>query len=428
MFQAKFGRKLAARSKSFFSQLETLARKTGLIRRVSKKFSASGLVLTLLKAVSSGKGSFNQLAITMDQSEMESCSAQALWKRIDQRAVHFMMEVTAQALTERWSKEQVIAAALFKRVIIEDSSQTKLPASNHEEFPGHGNGSGETAGCKFDLAFDLLTGEVIFDTLRLATDQDRELGKDLVDLVEENDLVLRDMGYFSLSEFGRIAALGAWWLSRLPANVTAHDQDGRKLEMILRNTKAARVEFEALVGEVGHPARLIAVRATAPVARQRRRQRRQKATELGKSASKDMLTRDAWHIMITNVEEVMMGAKELSELYRVRWQVEITFRAWKQSAHLEVALKRRSNPYHLQALMYAGILMLILTMKTAALLQKTYRDDVLSIEKIADAFTSNLATLTSLESFATYNPDHRHLRMDRRSRKSLHQIAHGLLG
>ena len=41
-----------------------------------------------------------------------------------------------------------------------------------------------------DLVFDLLTGEPLFQTLHLATDQDRELGKDLVDLVEKDDLVL----------------------------------------------------------------------------------------------------------------------------------------------------------------------------------------------------------------------------------------------
>ncbi len=78
--------------------------------------------------------------------------------------------------------------------------------------------------------------------------------------------------------------------------------------------------------------------------------------------------------------------------------------------------------------MYAGILLLILTMKTAALLQGRDRDYALSIEKIADALTTFLATLTSLESLATYDPDPRHLRMDRRARKSLHQIAVALLG
>lgn len=34
--------------------------------------------------------------------------------------------------------------------------------------------------------------------------------------------------------------------------------------------------------------------------------------------------------------------------------------AWKQSSQLKEALKRKSNPFHLQCLMYAGMLQLIL--------------------------------------------------------------------
>ena len=143
-------------------------------------------------------------------------------------------------------------------------------------FPGHGNGKGKTAGCKSDLAFDLLTGEPVFQTLHLATEQDRELGKDLVDLVEPDDLVLRDMGYFSVKEFARIAQRSAYWLSRVPASVTICDSEGRKLETILRHSKASEIAFEARVTGAGHRARLLAVRAAPEVARQRRRMRRAK--------------------------------------------------------------------------------------------------------------------------------------------------------
>ncbi len=242
MFNTISGSKLAARSKKLFSQVGSIARQTGLIVRRSVKFSAEGFVVTLIQSVTSGKASFNQLAQSLSHCETKSMSRQALWNRMDSKAVSFMMEVTRRALEQRWSSEVLIASKLFARVILEDSSQVKLPKGNHEDFPAHGNGKGETAGCKFDLAFDLLTGEPVHQSLRLATDQDKELGKDLVDLVKPNDLVLRDMGYFSLAEFLRIEGRYAWWLSRLPANVMARDFEGRKLEDILRTTKCNRLD------------------------------------------------------------------------------------------------------------------------------------------------------------------------------------------
>ena len=136
-----------------------------------------------------------------------------------------------------------------------------------------------------------------------------------------------------------------------------------------------------------------------------------------------MLTRDGWHIIITNVGTEVMKTSEIFALYSVRWQIEIIFRAWKQSSQLVKALARHSNPLHLQTLMYGAILLLILTMKTAALLSKLHPRYQLSIEEIAPSLATFVLTLVSMDCFAHYDPDPRHLRMDKRTRKSLCQIA-----
>jgi len=417
------GSKLADRSKGLFSQLDILARESQLIVRSSAKFSAKGFVLSLFKAVLSGKASFNQIAASLKRSEMKSMSRQGVHGRVDQSAVSFMIAVTGQALKERWAEQRMICSKVFKRVLVEDSSQAKTHVKNAEDFPGHGNGKGKTAGCKSDLAFDLLTGEPVFQTLHLATEQDRELGKELVDVVEQDDLVLRDMGYFSVKEFDRIAQRGAYWLSRLPVSVKVCDTEGRKLETILRGSRAKQVEFEARVTEGGHGARLLAVRAAPEVARERRRKRREQARELGKQPSKDMLLRDGWYLLITNIGEDLMGCSDLFKLYATRWQIEIIFRAWKQSGQLIKAIGRDSNIFHLQCLIYAAIIILILTMKAASLLRQQHARYRLSIEKLADDLGSEILTLLSLDGFGDYDPDPRHLQMDKRSRKSLWQIA-----
>ena len=423
MFKTISGSKLADRPKRFFSRLGSLARKTNLIVRNSPKFSAEGFTLGVLKAVITGKASFNQLAMNMGQSEHKTMSRQALHKRVDHSAVAFMMSAAGQAIKDRWDDESLIVTKRFSRVLIEDSSQAKTDKANAEDFPAHGNGQGQTAGCKIDLAFDLLTGEPISEALHLATQQDREIGKDLVDLVKPFDLVLRDMGYFSSAEFSRIESLDAFWLSRLPVSVKAHDLEGRKLETILRTARAKEIDCDMSIGDARHAARLVAVRTTPEVASERRRQRREQARQLGKQPDQDMLTRDGWHIIITNVGTELMKTSEIFALYSVRWQIEIIFRAWKQSSQLVKALARHSNPLHLQTLMYGAILLLILTMKTAALLSKLHPRYQLSIEKIAQSLATFVLTLVSMDCFAHYDPDPRHLRMDKRTRKSLCQIA-----
>lgn len=420
MLERLIGSELAARSKELSSQLEPIARKCGFIRRRSRHFSAPGFVLTLLQGIIQGKASFNQLVMTLGDLEEKSLTKQALHKRMNRTATKFMFGTVAKALSLRWNRADAGGGMLsgFKRVIVEDSSQRRLPATNHEHFPAHGNGHGETAGAKFDLGFDLRTGEPVEATLHLATTQDREIGPDLIDEIRRGDLVLRDMGYFSAGEFARIEDLDAFWLSRLPATTGATDERGRCLEDVLRGSRRKFVEFQARLGNDGHPARLVAVRAQRQVAERRRRERREAARKQGRTPSADTLLRDGWHIMVTNISEEKMDSQTLFKLYAQRWQIEIVFRAWKQSGRADAALDRRSNPFHLESLMLASLLHLVLTMKVAGLVAARVSDLAASIEKLADSLAGHILRITGFVELSDWSPDPRHLALDRRKTRS----------
>jgi hypothetical protein len=64
---------------------------------------------------------------------------------------------------------------------MEDSSKIALRGANHPDFPGHGNGTFRTAGCKFDYAFNLVREDVFHCELHLAKTQDRQIGKSAVE-------------------------------------------------------------------------------------------------------------------------------------------------------------------------------------------------------------------------------------------------------
>ena len=88
---------------------------------------------------------------------------------------------------------------------------------------------------KIDLAYDLLTDSIVSHGLYAATKQDKTIGKEFVIEVRRGDLVLRDMGDFSLSEFTAIDEVEAWWLTRLPLTTGAVLADGRTLEKLLKS-------------------------------------------------------------------------------------------------------------------------------------------------------------------------------------------------
>ncbi len=47
---------------------------------------------------------------------------------------------------------------------------------------------------------------------------DGKMGKDINNVLEENDLVLRDLGYYNLSEFSKFLSNDVYFISRLSIN------------------------------------------------------------------------------------------------------------------------------------------------------------------------------------------------------------------
>ena len=418
-------------SKLFFSRLDSAARKTRFVIRNSLKFSAAGYLFALINAILTGNASFNQLAMGLKHSEPLSLTKQAVWKRTNALAVAFMLDALTLALLEKWREGTCKIPKLkrlFGRVLVQDSSQQKLPKSNHEHFPAHGNGKSVTAGVKVDLAIDLLNGRAIFSQLYSATEQDRDLGKNLVDLVRKRDLVLRDRGYFSLMEFSYIEGKRAYWLSRVPSNLIIRDEDGGELDQHLRGCAGDTLDLMVKLGKSAHKARLIAIRATAAVARKNLKLAKEQASQKGKTLSKSQRLRCQWHLVTINIPREKMPERSVSELYRCRWNIEIIFRAWKQSANLDQALNRTSNEDHFQVLMLAAMIYQVLSLSVMELVRNLSSGTRISLEKLFDDWSTMIVKCRRMEEIWNYHPDIRHLKMDtHQGRESLEDTWIALL-
>ena len=98
MFNNLCGHKPANRSAVFFTKLHSLAIQCSLIVHQSRKFSAQGFLLTLFKAILSGKASFNEMADRLGGFEPLQMSKQAFWKRVNPRAIAFLLDSLATSL------------------------------------------------------------------------------------------------------------------------------------------------------------------------------------------------------------------------------------------------------------------------------------------------------------------------------------------
>lgn len=97
-----------------------------------------------------------------------------------------------------------------------------------------------------------------FHSLHRATKQDKTIGRELIDIVTKNDLVLRDMGYFSVPKFVDIERRGAIWLTRVPANLSLVSENGKTLEKLLRSHCGNIIDKTEEVGAEHKRCRLVA--------------------------------------------------------------------------------------------------------------------------------------------------------------------------
>lgn len=425
MFKAFHSSAPAACWSILSSKLCGFAKESGLIQRASAKFSPEKFLLSFIGAVSNGKASFNQLVTAIGYgASYLNVSPQALQQRITRTecgAMSFLILCLIHICQLKCRALKAVTTYTFKRILVEDSTFIRFPKANSSAFPGYGNASGATAGCKVDLAFDLLGGEIIHNQLHPGTERDKTIGIDLLDQVRPGDLVLRDMGYFGIANFRVIELLGAFWLSRLPLTVDAVEENGIALEKILRKHRGNLLDIRVKLTAEGHPVRLLAIRASKAGTGKRRRERRSHARQSGRTTPTKALIRDAWHLLVTNVSEAMQSAAELAALYSQRWQIEILFRAWKQAGNLGEALNRKSSPRHLKALVLAGMISLTIGLVVGIQLARAHPSERYSVEKIFDYVIGRLHGLLKFDEILALAPDPRYLQGPKRKRNSLCQ-------
>lgn len=352
-----------------------------------------------------------------------SLSKQALHKRINKHAVAFLLQVIKDLLVAPYGGAlQEFKDCGFHRILVEDSTTLRLPKANAEIFPAHGNASGDTAGVKCNLCYDLLTQEPVSFELYQATEQDRVIGKESLMHARSGDLILRDMGYFDLSEFAHLESIKAYWFTRMPLTVNLVSTTETTLESLLQEASGNEIDCEIFVGKTRHRCRLVAVRADPQTVEKRRRERKQKARAIGKTAPQAALIRDGWHLMLTNLSEEKITVATLAKLYRSRWAIEIQFRAWKQSTQIGAALNRKSNKWHLEALVCSAMIVALMGLRQMALYARKISLELLSPEKLMDWLTEDILTMNHLTEFAKNPPDLRHVKREKRIRKStIHQ-------
>ena len=228
---------------------------------------------------------------------------------------------------------------------------------------------------------------------------------------------MRDMGFFCVEALRVIGSRKAFWISRLPASTSLRSESGKPLAKLLASAKGDVLDLSAHVGREGLHCRLIAIRLDPQRAAANRRHIKTEAKRRRVTTNKETLLRAGWRILVTNVDQGILEAQKVSDIYALRWNIEIKFRAFKQSCQLSRGLKHKSGHHHIEAMVLVAMLYQLLTIHLHAKMScRPAFSGWLSIEKLSDAFSIHLMRLTNSIVCWQFDPDPRHLKYEKRNR------------
>jgi Transposase DDE domain len=270
--------------------IEAAARRTGFVKRASKLTGKLFLTLVTFGAWSDATTTLAQRAAKVTQLDAQvEGSPDAIHQRMHQRALAFLQDMLRQALGKVQTVEKVCDDGLFTaftKVYLADSTGFALPDRLHDLLPGSG-GSAATAGANIQAVWDDKSHGVGHFALPPWNMPDQTYVDPVVALAQQGILFLLDWGYFKSKAFARLAAAGAYFLSRLKHQTTLlHTVAGQVQPLALASGLATvaddSTEHAIFLGAKERGAcRLVASRMPECLVNERRRLAKKKAKKKG---------------------------------------------------------------------------------------------------------------------------------------------------
>jgi hypothetical protein len=318
-----------------------LAREAGFVQRQSKVSALMFTKTLFFDHLSTDQPSLARHSFGIFNDHGKKISKQALHKRFNESAVGFVKGLFERYLQHQLQVKQLPSALAdqFTAIRIMDSTVFKLPASLATAFPGFG-GDGTKACAKVQFEFDLLSGSIRHLNLDHARVSDKAYSDSHQSPLDKGELVLRDLGYYSLDSYDQICQQGAWYVSRLKSQISIYEKRGNgykalslgKLIKQLKKSGQDYLDKEVYIGQsCKYPVRLIGnLLDQAAVGRRvaRKKHRKKRLTKVDKDSCQ-------LNLFITNLPPEMATAEELYRLYKIRWQVELLFKAFKSIVRLD---------------------------------------------------------------------------------------------
>lgn len=319
--------------------VDQVAWESGYYFSEAKKVPASLLVPAFFQMAQSGKNSLRDWALRIGVMSGNTLHKSSLHDRLGPRTLDFSQALLRSVMEGQMGRVRSAAGVpvvepgllgKFGNVFLSDSTCSKLPPCLSAHFPSSHSQGEPTATLRVQAVYNYTRST--FDLFDVGSYRDNDQGAaDLVlEVARRGDLVLRDLGYFVLANLRKMGQQGVYFVSKHRPGINFYNpQTGAEINLLTLFKGKNRVDMPVLAGAKEKvPLRLVAQKLPEEVARQKKekaRKDRNKKTNHSEAYYEEL----EWAIFLTNIGEEMLSAQEVALIYRLRWFIEIVFKAWK---------------------------------------------------------------------------------------------------
>ncbi len=331
------------------NRLDGLARKTRFVERSTSQISGHMfLKLNVLFDSNNKESSLNDMCDFLEDHFQVRIKKQSLDERFNQTGVAFMKE----CFYEVFSKTMLGGGLqcrnhFFSHIYLSDSTAFKLPSALKELYKGTGTASG----LKIFYSFDLAQGTCTYLDYQAACVNDCDALPELEKEITKGALYIKDLGFWSGNNLEHIHQNGAYFVSRYKTgtNVFGREKNTDQLvhlQELLPLITSESYDCEGFIDTKSQiPIRVSIQKVPQEVALARIKKMKHKAATMKREISDRSILFAHYNIYLTNASEEQLPYEVIQSAYRLRWQIELVFKAWKSIFELDKVKKMNANRF-----------------------------------------------------------------------------------
>lgn len=336
--------------KAFTQQeIQQLAADSLYYRRAGAKLDGyTFLQLVLFNSQSLMSDTLDDLTGILEAEHSVDLSKQALNDRFNSFAVDFLKSVFTELLNKRIPKKPIInLRTTFNRILIKDSTAFGVNKELKDLYPVSNDPSDTRATVRIQFEYDVLTGTINDLSVHAFREQDNSDWKVSDCYIQENDLIIRDLGYMHLAAIKNLikerhAAVLCRLDTRTDVYIKNDKEDFVKINFSeehkkMRDSGITSKELNVFIGaEELLPSRMVIFDLPDKVAAERiRKVRKERKRNGSKKIKAETIARARMIIMITTLPSNILCKDMCYTLYSIRWQIELLFKSWKSTLNID---------------------------------------------------------------------------------------------